>query len=243
MNKKLALLALGLFSLSGAAQATLQGRDLNGSAGSFEAYFDTDLNITWLADANYGAGSSYDDGVMYQASTTDGRMSWANANAWAASLSIVDSINNITYDNWRLPSTLQPDFSCHVQPGNVSDGYGCSGSELGHLFYTELGGVQNSTISATHNANYSLFQNLKSDIYWSGTEYVYSSAGYAWAFYFHTGSQDVNNKNYVFYALAVSPGDVGAVPEPETYAMILAGLGLLGFVAHRRKQKGARGIN
>ena len=26
------------------------------------------------------------------------------------------------------------------------------------------------------------------------------------------------------------------VPEPETYAMLLAGLGLLGFMAHRRKQ-------
>ena len=29
---------------------------------------------------------------------------------------------------------------------------------------------------------------------------------------------------------------VGAIPEPETYAMMLAGLGLLGFVAGRRKQ-------
>ena len=27
------------------------------------------------------------------------------------------------------------------------------------------------------------------------------------------------------------------IPEPETYAMILAGLGLMGFVARRRKQK------
>jgi hypothetical protein len=29
---------------------------------------------------------------------------------------------------------------------------------------------------------------------------------------------------------------VSAIPEPETYAMLLAGLGLLGFVARRRKQ-------
>jgi hypothetical protein len=30
-----------------------------------------------------------------------------------------------------------------------------------------------------------------------------------------------------------------AVPEPETYAMLLAGLGLMGFVARRRKQHAA----
>jgi hypothetical protein len=30
-----------------------------------------------------------------------------------------------------------------------------------------------------------------------------------------------------------------AIPEPETYAMLLAGLGLLGFVARRRKQQSA----
>ena len=30
--------------------------------------------------------------------------------------------------------------------------------------------------------------------------------------------------------------NVAAIPEPETYAMLLAGLGLMGFVARRRKQ-------
>lgn len=30
-----------------------------------------------------------------------------------------------------------------------------------------------------------------------------------------------------------------AIPEPETYAMLLAGLGLLGFTARRRKQNAA----
>ena len=34
------------------------------------------------------------------------------------------------------------------------------------------------------------------------------------------------------------PVDVtGVIPEPETYAMLLAGLGLMGFVARRRNQR------
>jgi hypothetical protein len=36
-----------------------------------------------------------------------------------------------------------------------------------------------------------------------------------------------------------SISNVGVVPEPETYAMLLAGLGLLGFVVRRRAQKTA----
>jgi len=30
---------------------------------------------------------------------------------------------------------------------------------------------------------------------------------------------------------------ITAIPEPETYAMLLAGLGLLGFMARSRKDK------
>lgn len=32
-----------------------------------------------------------------------------------------------------------------------------------------------------------------------------------------------------------TPTVVSAVPEPETYAMLLAGIALIGFSAHRRK--------
>ncbi len=42
------------------------------------------------------------------------------------------------------------------------------------------------------------------------------------------------------FALHTAGGpDILAVPEPETYAMMLAGLGLMGFVARRRKQSQA----
>ena len=38
------------------------------------------------------------------------------------------------------------------------------------------------------------------------------------------------------YAYSVSEIQASLVPEPETYAMLLAGLGLLGFMARRRKE-------
>ena len=47
------------------------------------------------------------------------------------------------------------------------------------------------------------------------------------------------------YSVVVSAGignaapGVAAIPEPQTYAMMLAGLGLLGFAAHRRRNKTA----
>ena len=91
-TKKLAaiLTAAGLL-LSGAAQATLWDR------GGGLIYDDV-LNITWLKDANYAQTSGYD---------ADGRMNWSAANAWAAGLSYFDSVRNVTWTDWRLP-TVNP---------------------------------------------------------------------------------------------------------------------------------------
>jgi hypothetical protein len=47
------------------------------------------------------------------------------------------------------------------------------------------------------------------------------------------------NLNFFSAANMQFTGVVGAVPEPETYALTLAGLGLLGFIGRRRKQKAA----
>jgi len=45
--------------------------------------------------------------------------------------------------------------------------------------------------------------------------------------------------NYEYYYGITVGGLTSPVPEPETYAMLLAGLGLIGFMARRRKQHSA----
>jgi len=49
-------------------------------------------------------------------------------------------------------------------------------------------------------------------------------------------SGTTGNTGVVDASVALPPT---SVPEPETYAMLLAGLGMMGFVARRRKQKAA----
>lgn len=44
----------------GTWKSTLKARDLDGDSSTGEAYYDTTLDITWLADANAGIGSPYD---------------------------------------------------------------------------------------------------------------------------------------------------------------------------------------
>ena len=61
-----------------ASHAALLGRDLGGSP-AFDAYYDTELDITWLADANYAKTSG---------AVPDGYMTHADALAWTAGLSI-----------------------------------------------------------------------------------------------------------------------------------------------------------
>ena len=52
-----------------------------------------------------------------------------------------------------------------------------------------------------------------------------------------TGNTTIANG---FYNAAVNfNNSLAPIPEPETYAMMLAGLGLMGFVARRRRQKDA----
>ena len=250
MNTTILMAALGVaatLAMTSAAQAALQGRDLDGNLSTFEAYYDTVLDITWLANANLGAGSSYDDGN----STTDGRMTWDSANAWAANLSFYNPATNKTLANWRLPN-VEPvngdSFNyTYANDGSTDWGYNITSpdNEMAYMYYVNLGNPGYYTPAGAvsgcyeNNSNTCLdntgpFSNLQPDVYWSGSEYAPDSSG-AWHFYMISGNQSAGKRDSGNYAWAVSPGDVAAVPEAETYALMLAGLGLVGWRARRRQ--------
>jgi len=236
----LALATAGLLS-SGAAQAELFDR------GGGLLYDDV-LNVTWLQDANYAKTSGYD---------ADGKMKWDAAKTWAGSLNI-SRFAGESLSGWRLASNtpVGADWSYEgcTNDGSTDFCFNITSphSELSYMYYVNLGlkgflspagdyqpdfGVHGNGTGG--QANVGLVKNLQSSGYWSGTVYARRPADYAWSFNTGDGSQSYGNLHHnEFSAWAVRPGDVAtvAVPEPETYAMLLAGLGLLGAGAKRRRR-------
>ena len=181
--------------------------------------YDSVQNITWLQNWN-----------------TNGLMDWTTANNWA---------NDLVYggfSDWRLPTTNTTassncDSIIDAGPSFPRQYFGlnCTGSEMGHMFYNEFGAIAGDGILAGSNAaNLAMFTNVQSVDYWSGTEFA-PDPGYAWNFLTSVGFQFIGVKNVAMYAVAVRPGDVAAIPEPQTYAMLLAGLGALAVAVRRRR--------
>jgi len=161
--------------------------------------------------------------------TYSGTMSWFGAKAWVNYLNVTNYAGTNT---WALPTTVDSAASSGA-PNGASGNPSQSSSQMAQLFYGNLGQVAGSSITTTHNSSYALF-NLVRSTYWSGAEYFYPY--YAWTFLTYNGGQYGYSKDFHGYALAVSPGQVGAVSEvPEPGVALLLSSGLLGVFGLRRR--------
>ena len=230
---------------SGVAQAALHDR-----GGGL--LYDDILGVTWLQDANYAATQFAATGGTK--GDADGLMNWSAANAWAGSLDI-SRVAGESLTGWRLAANtpVGPDWNyAEAYDGSTDYGWNIRSphSELSYMYYVNLGLKGYYDTSGAYQPDFGIFgdgtvggqkdvgpvRNLQSYAYWSGTAYAPVPADGAWLFYTLIGFQNFDVQNREFYAWAVRPGDVAAVPEPEVYALLLAGLGALGVVAKRRRR-------
>lgn len=191
------LLLLSLLVTAGPARATLDDLGIG-------LVNDSELDITWLKDANLVKTSCDADNALWQAFDPssvannsgrskaeicghNGRLNWYEAEAW---IGVLNDREYLGYSDWRQPATAQPDPTCSTTYFEGQDGgFRCEGSELGHLFNATLDNP-NSEDDNCHNPpetclqNTGPFRNFQSDYYWSGTEYEPTETA---AWYFNTG--------------------------------------------------------
>lgn len=171
-----------------------------------QVVYDQTTNLSWTSNANI-----------------NGPMTWNEANTWANTL-VIDGVGG-----WRLPTSDQ------------CTGFNCTGSELGDLFYNALGSYDivispgGSSSTFTPNSNYDLFSNFQA-AYWSGTIDARNPTANAMIFLPITGQQGSGFVLDNRFAIAVRVGNVAAVPEPGPWALMLSGLGLMGFLSRRRSK-------
>ncbi len=233
----------GITSVANATLVTIGKAEYLGS--DYNSIWDNDDDLVWL---DY----------------TKSYSNWNAQVAWALGLNGDDVLDIDLFagyavdwgsNSWRLPTTVDGTRVCGYEGDPNNDGvytytygYNLANSEMGHLFYDELGNTGYRNIDGSYNTvpgapdyflqNTGDFDNLVASWCWSGTEYA-DYTGNAWYFDVDYGYQDFSNEYSSGYGLAVRSGQVSASSVPEPGTVFLLGLGLLGFSGLSRR-KGRR---
>lgn len=228
------------------------GRDANGNAvpmvvggapnPSLTFVYDTQYNLTWLADWNVKGPTIHPAAV-----------------GWADTLSFTVSGREVA--GWRLPRVVDTGFpGCDLATGGTDCGYNVQAAKDGQLYsefavmwYTRLGNLGYAAAGSSFAADGSVvpqpnwglsntgpFSSMQLYEYWTGTLYPpETSAPRAWTFDLEYGFQFAYPALEALYAVAVRDGDIlaGAVPGPATLSMLLMGLGIVVLASTRRAHR------
>ncbi len=218
-NKAIELLVGGIIAilLTTSANAALELR-LGG-----KAVYDTERNITWLADPSAASPNAFDNGI----SSTDGEVTYSNAVDWLANLNVAGVTGwsaTEEADRWYNPGvvTSEVDFLIDelVQTPSFFDAFG------GFRSYWAVGALLvcgGSPCPSHHDT-----EPFAIGFYLDAPNGLRSSFGTAYKIGFLRSPEDE------YRVLAMHGGDVFAqISEPTIYALL--GIGLIGLIAQRRK--------
>jgi hypothetical protein len=160
-----------------------------------------------------------------------------SAGAWQVNFSILNTLggtNNIYFFGVQAPTVTNSGFSSPVG-WNVWNGG--AAWNTGSAVYNNnwiTGSSASTSISPgqTLGGFNVLFNTVAAPTSISWFAYAYGGT------YNGTDTTNLSVWNPGFEGIATVATAVAPVPEPETYAMLLVGLGLLGFTARRRKFTG-----
>jgi hypothetical protein len=232
MKIRIPLLALSLGLTANVAEAQYINRG-NGMI------YDPTRNLTWIADMNLALTTNY---------TAPGV--WPNkAMSWGAAVQFADNLVYGGFSDWRLPTLNLNDPTCSdtilFGAVPVTQGSGCTGGELSGLFGTGLGNQPWSSVldqvgdTPDQLANFALFTDVKQGHYWASNSTPFGGLTYVWQYSTFWGTVWADSKEYSAISggrvVLVRDGDVMAVPEPSTSALIAAGLAGLLAVGRRRR--------
>jgi hypothetical protein len=174
-----------------------------------QTVFDPNLNVTWLADANFPAAQTFGVANINKS----GSMDYATALRWVAAMNALDhGAGYLGHNNWQLPTAPTADQSCARSGLNgESFGFHCSGSALGSLYYRSLALREPDTAVPMPPNQRGPFSDFQPYLYWSGSAAVDPRQGFV-SFSFNSGFQGANVTLNHLYAFPMIKGKLPGTP-------------------------------